>query len=462
MRTTRFRSSTCRSARRATKWTHLLVDADCHSIDDIQFEISRLEQGREAIRTTLFAEPGRLRNRSWAQFCDTPRIRFCAVPRADDPSNEANDQTIISRLRCLAGQRNIAGIVLMTSDTDYLGPLLCAKQCGQQVAACIPERHYTVVKRYQRAGIRVHELPAQRRKGGSGPKVRAVLHADGTGSIHTAESYCAFDNSTGAEVVRDKLRRLGFDCFDGTDGTSKNFLLQSAAKFWYSNKLGPLTVFPSQLATLAVHDVLVHNRRLASFNTCQERLAFLLPVSATRRSKPQEYGNSLARTVYFGGGPCVLDDDDDLTARCLRKLGYENHNDADLEESMLVFANTNRNKKTLRKLNWLPCPDDNALDVANKLRAAFLSHETQGLWQIASTDSSYLRVFLRQEGCLHLQGPGVEVSCEELKDAMLRFSAKHHLPPMRTLQGLAWQVLRRVNHKDPAMTSEVGFVRSRA
>ena len=57
--------------------------------------------------------------------------------------------------------------VLLTIDTDFVEPLLGAKQCGQLLGACIPERHYNVVKRYRRAGISVRELP----QGGSGSKV---------------------------------------------------------------------------------------------------------------------------------------------------------------------------------------------------------------------------------------------------------------------------------------------------
>ncbi|CAJ1360428.1 unnamed protein product, partial [Effrenium voratum] len=410
VKASRSRSLTCcRSARRAEKTTHLLVDGDCHSIDTIQSAIGSLKQ-------------------------------------------EANDEAIISRLRSLAGQPDIAGIVLLTIDTDFVEPLLGAKQCGQLLGACIPERHYNVVKRYRRAGISVRELP----QGGSGSKVRAVLHEDGTGSVRKAETYCPVENAAGAELVRDKLRSLGFDC--SKDATSKNFLIQSAAKFWYSNQLGPLTVYPFQLATLAAHDLLVQSRRRASFKASQGELAFLLPVTPNRTSKLQ-YGSSLARAVYEGGGPCMLEDVD-LIARALRKLGYgEGRHPAELAESMFIFANTGINKKTLRKMGLLPCPDDQEFDVAKKLRAAFLSHETHGMWQLASADSHNLRGLLRKEGCLRLSKPGDKVSGEELKDAMLRFSAKHRLPRMRTLQGLVWQVLRHVNRKNPEKTGEADFIR---
>ena len=90
-----------------------------------------------------------------------PGIVFCAVPRADDPSNEANDETIVARVHALAGQPDIAGIVLLTIDTDFVEPLLGLKQREHQVAACIPEsNHYLAVERYQRPGICVHKLPA--------------------------------------------------------------------------------------------------------------------------------------------------------------------------------------------------------------------------------------------------------------------------------------------------------------
>ena len=54
-----------------------------------------------------------------------------------------------------------------------------------------------------------------------GSKVRAVLHADGTGSVSVAERYQAFNNETGAAEVRqiDECRcfqesvRFGFRLF---------------------------------------------------------------------------------------------------------------------------------------------------------------------------------------------------------------------------------------------------------
>ncbi|CAJ1442793.1 unnamed protein product [Effrenium voratum] len=91
-----------------------------------------------------------------------------------------------------------------------------------------------------------------------------------------------------------------------------------------------------------------------------------------RKSKLQKYGGALAWTVHEEGGPFVLADDDDLTTRALRKLGYANARNEDLEEFMFIFANTAGNKTTQRKMSLLPCPDDQASDVAKKLRAAFI------------------------------------------------------------------------------------------
>jgi hypothetical protein len=189
-----------------------------------------------------------------------------------------------------------------------------------------------VHRRYRDANLKVMKLQEPNPLGG--PCVRAVLASNGDGSVHLVEAYKSFDNSAdGIPQVMGFLKDLGFMAGD--------YLVQ-AAKFWFANELGSLTIFPSQLATTSVRDVI--RERSEDYECYPGNLAFCLPMSAVGppivAKGLQKYGSRLARRVYRGKGPFMLHDSPDLTSQVLRRLGYlDDHLNDDLTEALFCFLN---------------------------------------------------------------------------------------------------------------------------
>ncbi|CAL1136463.1 unnamed protein product [Cladocopium goreaui] len=161
----------------------------------------------------------------------------------------------------------------------------------------------------------------------------------------------------------------------------------------------------------AVHGVLAGSRFAVERN-CKEylrKLAYFLPITAKRgslkKNEEKTFGYAKARAVFRGGGPFILEDSPDLAIRALTRLGYLDQFNTDVPEAMFLFLNSAENKGSLRKFGWLPGPGDNHVDVDRNLRA------------------------------------------------MKLYAKQHQLPVMRTLNGLAWSILRKSNAKDPTMRS---------
>ena len=138
------------------------------------------------------------------------------------------------------------------------------------------------------------------------------------------------------------LEDLGF--LDGT-----GYLLPAIVKFWFTNALGPLTVYPKQCATLALHDRVTSPATKRLWQRPQADFSFCVPISSTKgritRKQKERYGSAKARQVFLGGGPFMLQDSESLVAQSLERLGYL---DADLNndfsEAVTVFLNATHNK----------------------------------------------------------------------------------------------------------------------
>eukprot|EP00435_Cladocopium_sp_Y103_P048113 s983_g14.t1 len=299
----------------------------------------------------------------------------------------------------------------------------------------VPESNYDVLRAFDDANIKVLKLAAVEL---TGPQIRAVLDHNGDGSVHFADPYKAFDNTAKAAHVMAFLKELGFK---GDDG----YLAPAAAKFWFANRLGSLTVFPSQLATISVHEVM--QVQSDAYDCYSGDLAFILPVSSPPKNTKtcrQRYGSRLARQIFNGGGPFILQDSPDLTAQTLRRLGYldDDLND-DLGEALFCFVNANVNKKALRLLGFLPSSGTRSSEVCEKLRAAFLSHDSRGEWQFIRKDEASMSSVLR---LLHKDKvlASVEYSPSEVFVAMKMYAERYGLPEMQTFNGLAVRILQSV------------------
>ncbi|CAK9039981.1 unnamed protein product [Durusdinium trenchii] len=236
-------------------------------------------------------------------------------------------------------------------------------------------------------GIEVLKLEDLHKDRDRRPRVRAILHEDGTGSVKLSDPNSFFDGpgyERPFELVTCFLEDLGY-----TGHTS-----QTCAKFWFANALGHLTVYPIQDSPLAVHKIIKKEASKAClWKRNSGKLAFFLPVygqsedTQTKQgfSKPktmrETYGSKAAQSIFMGGGPFMLKDSKDLTVRALKRLRYLNAQNTDEYEAMLCFVNQKNNRNLLRKMDLLPEPSDFSCDVKEKLRAAFLSSAYPPNWR---------------------------------------------------------------------------------
>ena len=419
--------------------TELLVDADTHSLAEIKRAIAHLEEEGRTVRTAIYAAPNRERNKQWRVFMQKTGVNFCPVPRSD---GEANDSALMARLAELADESHRRHIALLVQDNGFLAAVQDASSKAD-LEVFVPSRKFNVLRRYEEAGARVRSLEAVR---DSSPKIRAILHTDGTGSVQFADPYISCDNTAQVEHVRGFLQGLAFD-----DGS---YLVHAAAKFWLRNALGPLAVFPQQCATQAVHEI-TRQRAGERWKKYGKRLAFVIPKTSPGGTSMQvnRYGSVLARRIFRGGGPFIVPDTPDLTGSVLRRLGYlDDSLNSNLAEAMLVFTNMSDNKHCLRKLDMLPSPDETAQEVQEKLRIAFLSHETAGLWQKAPMDGR-VRQVLQQHGLLD----SADKACKAEVFRAMQTYAGTRLPPSRTYNGYVWQILSQLTLSNPLRTPAVRF-----
>ena len=401
-----------------------------HSIDHIRDAIGELQKMKQVVHTTVFAAPGRNSNKRWNELFQDNRICFRPVPRDKSKVSEANDEIIIQTLTTCDDAPSFA---LLASDFDFVDAIKRAADRGKQVFLFIPSNKVGVIKQYLDAGVHVHELKSH----SDLPRVRAVLHADGSGDVEVGGPWHLPENADSASTCEKFLMDLGF-----MEEARREFMVQSAAKFWLANELGgSLTVFPRELCVKRLCQ-LIEKHSTRNLRRCTKDMAFFLPTSA--HGKPSggqlaKFGTAVARTVFRGGGPFMLQESPSMVRQALEKLGYiDGDLNSDMLEAMLVFVNAPGNHHRLRKrLKSLPSFGDAAADVEEKLRHAFLSHLTDGMWRISPRDDS-IRARLCKRGFLAT----VAAPKQDVFRAMAAYSKQHHLPEMKTYNGYLFRILR--------------------
>ena len=92
-------------------------------------------------------------------------------------------------------------LALLTSDTDFLETLAFATGLGIDTMVLIPQRHVNTAHAYRSRGFQV--MPILQRELCS-PKVRAILHGDGSGSVRIG-SPCSFGDYDTVFFLRNLL-----------------------------------------------------------------------------------------------------------------------------------------------------------------------------------------------------------------------------------------------------------------
>ena len=403
----------------------------------IQEAIKKLRDEGSDVRVTIFAEPSRSGRKKWRQLLREPNIQFKAVARAKDHVKEANDQAMASEMLNLSKVTKQDRIALLTQDAGF-AKMILELGIRKQVVVLVSSYNRGAVERYERDSIRVLRLHTPR--SAQNPKVRAILSKDGTGSVQLAHPYEPGEHRESIEAVQKFLQNLGYA--EEWGERRRTFIIQATAKFWFTNQLGSLTVFPSLLATIAVEQ-LVCSSTCTSWERYAGNLAYILPTSADNSKSKRtikEYGSGLARRIFRGGGPLMLYDSPSMVEEALRKLGYlDDAMNSNLREALLCFVNAKNNKVHLRLIDRLPQSGDALSDVSERIRAALLSHGTSGYWQNVGSTLASASTILEQAGVLPKEG---ERSDQDLFEAMRVYARVEQLRPMRTLNGLAWRISR--------------------
>eukprot|EP00439_Symbiodinium_sp_Y106_P032850 s2276_g3.t3 len=404
--------------------TKLLVDGDTHSVEDVEDAIKQLEQTGTTVHTTVFAPAGRDKNKNWMQFLRRHRITFRPVEPNSSKVGEATDGAIKCALSACSDDQSLA---LLTSDYDFIDAIQQLMDRGRRILVFVPSKKRIVIERYQSAGVQVQEVKP---RVSIFPKVRAVLRSDGSGHVQLDEPCRPWHDTELVAECKSFLGDLGYM----PTGSIDHFV-HSTTKFWRTNELGSITVFPLQIGIKQVCQQMQHHgdrkwRRYAN------NLAFFLPKSPhgakLNKTQTDKFGTGISKALFDAGGPFLLNDSVNLVGQALRRLGYVDDDlNTDLQEAMFVFVNASKNKYNLRKpLDALPSPTDTAAELEDKLRYAFLSHLTDGQWLPAPKDG-YIRQHLCKQGFL----ANVKAARREVFRAMARYARQHQLPEMKTYNG---------------------------
>ncbi|CAE7837134.1 unnamed protein product [Symbiodinium sp. CCMP2592] len=414
----------------ATRATKLLVDGDTHSIEEIEDAIQQLEKTGRRVHTTVFAPPGRDENGSWRQLFERHRVTFRPVDRNSSRVGEANDGAINSALSTCSDSQCLA---LLTSDFDFIEAIQQAMDRGRQTLVVVPSKKPSLIERYHGAGVQVQELQP---RVSIFPKVRAILRSDGSGHVQLGEPCRPWRDTERADACKSFLDDLGYMAAGSTDN-----LVHSMAKFWFTNELGSITVFPVHIGIKQVWQQM-QNHGNRKWRRYANNLAFFLPkTTAGRKLKGKQlgkFGTNIARSFFKGGGPFVLQDSGNLVSQALRRLGYmDDDMNTDLQEAMLVFVNAAVHKTTLRKrLDLLPSKADTAAEVEDKLHYAFLSHASTGHWRVAPKDGE-MRRHLCKQGFL----ADMKAARRDVFRAMAKYARRHQIPEMKTYNGYLFRLL---------------------
>ncbi|CAE7417863.1 unnamed protein product [Symbiodinium sp. CCMP2456] len=424
---------------------HLLVDGDSHNPEEIAYALRKLQSGANTVTGTLFASPDRLRNKKWAHFLCAEGILFHGVERTAgycDPTDEA----IIGHMHKLAFLPDVTCVAVLTSDTDFIHSAkhIHNADASAEIRFFVPEPKRGVIMRYREAGFQVIAVPPPVEH--PGYRVQAFLYSDGTGAVHTSEPIRPLYVDSETEALKEVLRQHGH-------WSDSHFnWITGFVKYWFSNSLGTLTVFPRHSAIMQMSEAVSKHR--LQLEEPVRNLAFFFPLgkSCSNRKKSQRLGGDMAWKVSRSTGPFVLHDSDELTVTALRKLGYvDGTYNSDVSESMLVFANVSYNKRLLRETGNLPAPSDSDSQLDAKIRQAFLSSATTGHWQVPPKDTA-LRKLLFRDGYL----PAETVSQPEVLSAMQLYSRRNGLPARQTYLGNVWQITKQINSADPDRREVVG------
>ena len=130
-------------------------------------------------------------------------------------------------------------------------------------------------------------------------KIRALLRSDGQGTVEFGEAFDSVAKRSHTEGVYDSFESLLKDQIcTASFSSSGAYPIQRISKFWFTNGLGSLTIFPLPFAVLSLdHAIRQESRKWISKT---QDLAFFFPSRSGRVSKSniKTFGSKLVWTVW--------------------------------------------------------------------------------------------------------------------------------------------------------------------
>lgn len=188
---------------------------------------------------------------------------------------EATDEAICLTIQSLRSNADVDCIALLSTDKGFARPLQECKVSGTRAVVFFPESKKGVIDFYEANSLRVQQLPVVQ----TCPKVRALLYANGSGTVKLAEPFAELYDEGRTEAVKEFLKSQGH--LLGKDA----YWIQPLAKFRFANALGTLPVFPAQLALSAMSKVISSASRSQSWHFHDRQLAFCIPISSQGRQE---------------------------------------------------------------------------------------------------------------------------------------------------------------------------------
>jgi len=393
------------------------------------------------VSITIFANPGKAKDKQWKEFIEQYGIRLQTVSRNVYGIEDPNDTEIVREARRIAATE-VRRIALLVYDADFIPLVKELQHLGKEPIVILRNSSMRVLaQRFERMKVPVLFTQQKPLKG----NVFAVLEADGTGKICVKGEdleYPYVDADT-IDFVANHMESLRYRKPGET--AIGHVLVPAVAKFWYANELGSLTVFPNQILFQEMHEAwLRHAGKL--WLSCESEFAFVLPRSANRTGAwVKRYGGKVTASFVHCGGPFLLKDSDTVVEEVLHRLGFmDTCLNSDLNEAIQVFSTMSINKRNLKKVGMKPSDLDGYSSCLSILRHALLSNESSGVWQVPPGDTR-VREYLIARGFL----PGKDATKADIFQVFKKHSRRLGLPNHKTYNGYVLSLTSRLTHADP-------------
>jgi len=273
----------------------------------------------------------------------------------------------------------------------------------------------------------------------AGAKMKAVLHADGESHFEQISENDPSGLCANVPQLASKLHHLNF--LNSMDDP----LVPAIAKFFHTNRLGPVTVWPDALAYFEM-DTVFQSARRTRWQKNPGNLAFVLPVSISPKGSFSQLGSKKCAQMVAGGGPFILKSSSAMVSQILSRLQFLDSNlNYNMGEAIDVFVGLTLNHRNLRSIGLLP---SKSLDTYSKqalLHTAFMSGRVRGDWNTPPSDKSVREAFVSR-GITQAHNSSDDLIMQAMKD----YACKHRLPVLQTYNAMVAQIARHLDSEEGA------------